>query len=98
MDLSEATIAVVIPTYQRAQVVERAIASVRRQSRPADEIVVVDDGSTDGTAERLRESFPDVTVLTQENLGVSAARNHGIRKSVSDWIAFLDSDDEWAPR
>ncbi|MEE8522325.1 MAG: glycosyltransferase [Thermoanaerobaculia bacterium] len=91
------TVAVVIPTYDRAALVERAVASVAVQTRAADEIVVVDDGSTDGTAERLRSAFPEVTVLQTENRGVSAARNHGIRSSSGDWIAFLDSDDEWRP-
>jgi len=89
------TVSVVIPTYDRAARVERAVASVLAQTRPADEVVVVDDGSTDGTAERLRTAFPAVTVLGTENRGVSAARNHGIARTSGDWIAFLDSDDEW---
>jgi len=90
-------VAVVIPTYERAGLVERALASVAAQTRPPAEVIVVDDGSTDGTAERVARAFPEVTLLTQENLGVSAARNRGIRESKSEWLAFLDSDDEWAP-
>ncbi len=91
------TVSVVIPTYNRSLLAERAVASVVAQTRPADEIVVVDDGSSDGTADRLRSAFPTVTVLETENRGVSAARNRGIEASSGDWIAFLDSDDEWTP-
>ena len=89
------TVSVVIPTHDRAARVQRAVASVLAQTRPAEEVVVVDDGSTDGTAERLRAAFQAVTVLGTENRGVSAARNHGIARTSGDWIAFLDSDDEW---
>jgi len=90
------SIAVVIPSYNRAQSLERCIASVLVQDRQADEIIVVDDGSTDGTAELL-EAYPQVIYRRQNNCGVSAARNAGIRASSCDWIAFLDSDDEWLP-
>lgn len=90
-------VAVVIPTFNRREIVNTAIASALEQSFPPDEIIVVDDGSTDGTATALRECFPNITVLTQENLGVSAARNKAISESTSSWIAFLDSDDQWYP-
>lgn len=90
-------VSVVIPTYNRASLVERAVASVCAQTLPALEILVVDDGSTDGTAERLADRFPAVEVLRQRNRGVSAARNLGISCGTGEWIALLDSDDEWLP-
>jgi glycosyltransferase involved in cell wall biosynthesis len=95
-------VSVVIPTYQRAALVERAVRSVLAQTVAAHEIVVVDDGSTDGTAERLREAFPhgacpQVRLEVQGQRGVSAARNRGIGRAAGDWIALLDSDDEWLP-
>ncbi len=90
-------VSVVIPTHDRASQVERAVESVLKQTTPAHEIIVIDDGSTDDTVERLRERFPEVTLVTQSNKGVSAARNHGISRATGEWIGFLDSDDEWLP-
>jgi glycosyltransferase involved in cell wall biosynthesis len=76
----------------------RAIESVIAQTVPVDEIIVVDDGSLDGTAEAIRSRYGSrVAVFTQENAGVSAARNRGIREARCEWIAFLDSDDRWLP-
>lgn len=91
-----ATVSVVIPTRDRAALVGRAIASVLAQKRPADEVVVVDDGSTDGT-EAAVAGFPGVRYERTAPRGVSAARNHGLEIASGDWIAFLDSDDEWLP-
>lgn len=96
--LEPATVSVVIPTCNRRELLSQSLRSVLSQSRAADEIIVVDDGSTDGTIERVHEAFPEVRVLSQENRGVSAARNRGIEAAKGDWIAFLDSDDEWLPR
>ena len=90
-------VSVVVPTYNRADLVCRALASVEAQTVPAAQIVVVDDGSTDGTGERLARQFPRVEVVRQPNRGVSAARNAGIAAARQRWIAFLDSDDEWLP-
>ncbi len=91
-------VTVVIPTFERAALVERALASVYAQTRLPDEVLVVDDGSTDGTAELVEARYPGTIVLRQEeNRGVSAARNRGIRSARHPWIALLDSDDEWQP-
>jgi len=90
----------VIPTYNRARDVVRAVESTAAQTYPADlhEIIVVDDGSSDGTAELLHERFGDrIRVLRKANGGVSAARNHGIEHARGDVIALLDSDDTWHP-
>ncbi len=90
-------VSAVIPTWNRAEQVSRAVASVLAQTRPPEEVIVVDDGSTDGTAERLADEHPSVTVLHGEHRGVSAARNRGIEAARGDWIALLDSDDTWLP-
>jgi len=87
-----------IPTYNRRTQVLRAIDSVIAQTLPVDEIIVVDDGSTDGSDETIRERYgPRVVLIRQENAGVSAARNRGVREAKGDWVAFLDSDDTWLP-
>lgn len=85
---------VVIPTFNRAQTIRRAIDSVLNQSFKDFELIVVDDGSTDLTSEIL-ESYENLKVIKQKNKGVSAARNTGIRAAKGQWIALLDSDDEW---
>jgi glycosyltransferase involved in cell wall biosynthesis len=90
-------ISAVIPTYNRAHSIGRAVKSVLEQTSPVDELIVVDDGSTDRTAEAIAEFGPRVRYIQQENSGVSAARTRGIVESKSEWIAFLDSDDEWLP-
>lgn len=90
-------ISVIIPTHNRAHVLDRAIESVLAQTLKASEIVIVDDGSTDNTAELVRSRFPECHYVYQDNQGVSSARNLGIRIASGDWLAFLDSDDEWLP-
>lgn len=91
------TISVIIPTYNRSACVGDAIRSVLAQTHQADEVIVVDDGSTDNTPESLSSFGSAIRVIRQSNAGVSAARNAGIRAASSDWLAFLDSDDLWMP-
>ena len=91
-------VSVVIPTYNRADFVREAIASVLRQDYPHIELIVVDDGSRDGTAAVVSSFGPAVQYLWQENCGVSTARNRGVAASTGGLIAFLDSDDLWLPR
>ncbi len=90
-------ISVIIPTCNRRSTIKRAVDSVLSQTLRADEVIIVDDGSTDGTAALIRRDYPGLTLLTQENQGVSAARNAGIRRAAGQWLAFLDSDDVWHP-
>jgi len=87
-------ISVIIPTYNRYTVLKRALESVFSQTYPPFEVIVVDDGSNDET-ELIQEDFPTIKYFYQQNGGVSSARNLGIQKATSEWIAFLDSDDEW---
>lgn len=91
------TISVVIPTYNEAGTIRRAIQSVLDQTCQADEIIVVDDGSVDGTTALVRDFFPSVRLFTQANAGAGAARNLGIQASNGSHIAFLDADDRWLP-
>ncbi len=88
-------ISVVIPTYNRYEVLKRAINSVLAQTYVAKEIIVIDDGSNDETL-KIKEEFPNIKYFYQDNSGVSSARNLGITKSTCEWIAFLDSDDIWS--
>lgn len=90
-------ISVVIPTYNRAHTLARALDSILAQTLPAHEIVLVDDGSRDGTEDLIRQGYPRVRYLRQPNGGVSRARNLGIAAARGDWIALLDSDDAWLP-
>jgi glycosyltransferase involved in cell wall biosynthesis len=89
-------ISVVIPTYNRRHVIDRAVKSVLGQSMARFELIVVDDGSTDGTADYLRDVYrdPRLQVIVQANAGVCAARNTGIAAASCHFITFLDSDDE----
>lgn len=97
LDVSK-NLSVVIPVYNREQAVARAIESVLNQTRQPLEILVVNDGSTDGTLRALKRYKPHIIILNQEHRGVSAARNRGIKRAKGQWIALLDSDDEWLPK
>jgi len=90
-------VSVVIPTYNRKGMLQRALQSVFAQSVSPLEIIVVDDGSQDGTADWLARACPQVVCLSQANRGVSAARNCGIAQAQGEWIALLDADDVWLP-
>jgi glycosyltransferase involved in cell wall biosynthesis len=90
-------VSVVIPTYERVSTIARAIDSVMAQSFSDFELIVVDDGSTDATAELIGRDYPEALFLWQDNRGVSAARNAGVSLASGEWIAFLDSDDAWLP-
>ena len=91
-------VSVIIPTYNYARFLREAIDSALAQTRPALEVIVVDDGSTDGTRELLAEYGGRIRVLSQQNQGVAAARNAGIGAANGEYLAFLDSDDAWYPR
>ena len=88
-------ISVLIPTYNRKHTLSRAIDSVINQIHHPSEIIVIDDGSTDGTKNFILSEYPSIKLIKQRNRGVSSARNTGIKHARGDWIAFLDSDDEW---
>jgi len=95
-------VSVIIPTYNRAQVVGEAVDSVLAQTYRDHEVIVVDDGSTDGTGEVMHNyvaRFAErVSYLRQRNVGAPAARNAGLRAATGEYVAFLDSDDVYLPR
>jgi glycosyltransferase involved in cell wall biosynthesis len=90
-------ISVVIPTYNCARYLGEALESVLAQGMAGVEIIVVDDGSTDETPDVLRAYGERILAVRQVNQGVSAARNHGIRRAKGELVAFLDADDVWLP-
>lgn len=96
----EVKVSVVVPTYNRADLILQTLQSVLAQTFTDYEIIVIDDGSTDNTAEILRELIETgkIQYVWQENQGESAARNQGLRLARGEYIAFLDSDDLWLPQ
>ncbi|MBC7528709.1 MAG: glycosyltransferase family 2 protein [Chthonomonadaceae bacterium] len=92
------TISVVIPAYNSEKFVADAIKSVLAQTVPPLEIIVVDDGSTDGTSGIVSRFSSSVRPIRQGNEGPASARNHGIREAKGEWIALLDADDTWLPQ
>ena len=95
--MQEGLVSVIIPNYNYAQYLREAIDSVLAQSYPEIEIIVVDDGSTDGSKEILDGYGNRVQAIFQRNQGVSAARNNGVKASRGEFVAFLDADDSWLP-
>ncbi|MGB9128232.1 MAG: glycosyltransferase [Thiobacillus sp.] len=96
-ELVRPTISVVIPAYNAAVTLPRALDSVLAQTWPAHEIIVVDDGSTDATGEVVKGYAGRVRYVRQDNAGPSAARNQGVAAASGEWIAFLDADDWYYP-
>ncbi len=94
-------VSVIIPAYNRAHLLRRALTSVFQQSLPCKEVLVVDDGSNDATPSLLREIQAEaplpLQIIRQENRGAAAARNAGLKRAKGDLIAFLDADDWWLP-
>lgn len=100
MTEQEIIVSVVIPAYNSASTLEDTVQSVLRQTFRPFEVLIIDDGSTDTTlavAQSLAERYPAVFAFTQKNARQGKARNHGIEKARGEYIAFLDSDDEWIP-
>ncbi len=95
--MAASQVSVIIPTFNRAHTLPRAVDSVLKQRQRPEALIVIDDGSTDQTAQMIADEYPQVAYIHQKNQGVSTARNKGIAMSNSDWLAFLDSDDEWLP-
>jgi glycosyltransferase involved in cell wall biosynthesis len=95
---TEPLVTAVIPTYNRAWILAEALDSVLAQDYDRLELIVVDDGSSDGTSDLLATYGSRITVLRQENRGVSAARNRGVAAARGRYVAFLDSDDLWHPQ
>ncbi|HSI08095.1 MAG: glycosyltransferase family 2 protein [Rariglobus sp.] len=91
-------ISVIMPAYNRQNYIAEAIGSILAQTAGRHEIIVIDDGSTDNTAAVARACDPSVTCHSQPNQGIGAALNHGLRHATGEWLAFLDSDDLWAPQ
>jgi glycosyltransferase involved in cell wall biosynthesis len=94
-DVLSDAVAVVIPAYNAASYIEETLRSVLVQTTPVAEIILVDDGSTDGTATIASTVDPRIRIIQQQREGVARARNVGARASASRWLAFLDSDDVW---
>jgi hypothetical protein len=94
---SSPTISVVIPCYNGTKFLRETLDSVLAQTLPALEVIVVDDGSTDGSAGIADSYGPPVRVIRQPNQGESVARNRGIEEAKGEWVAFLDADDLWLP-
>jgi glycosyltransferase involved in cell wall biosynthesis len=88
-------VSVVIPTYNRAHLIGRALDSVLGQVEPGDEVIVIDDGSSDNTKDVVESYGDKVRFVRITNSGAGAARNRGIREAKNALVAFLDSDDEW---
>lgn len=91
-------VSVIVPAYNAAQTIPAALRSALTQDLAPHEVIVVDDGSKDGTADLVARDFPDVRLVRQENAGPSAARNAAAALAEGEWLAFLDADDLWLPQ
>lgn len=95
------TISVIVPVFNRELTIARCLQSIINQIVAVDEVIVVDDGSVDGTAEIIKSyqlDHPNIKLVEKRNGGVASARNAGIRVATGEWILFLDSDDVWVPK
>ena len=88
-------VSIILPTFNRSHIIDRAITSVFGQTYTNYELIVIDDGSTDDTQALIMGHGDKIHYIKQDNHGVSAARNAGIRVAKGDYIAFIDSDDAW---
>src|SRR5579863_7730993 len=95
--MSGPTVSVVIPAYKAAHTIGRALDSLLAQTRPADEILIIDDGSPDDIAGAVAPYGDRVTLLRKPNSGAASARNAGLDRVRGEWVAFLDADDYWEP-
>lgn len=95
--MAHLSVSCIVPTYNRAPLLDRALRSAIPQCEPGDEIIVIDDGSTDGTEALVREFGSPVRYLSTAHAGAGPARNAGVEAARGDLVAFLDSDDEWIP-
>ena len=91
------TVSIVIPTFNRRNYITIALDSVLAQTYTNYEIIIIDDGSSDNTKEVLTPYWDKIRYFYQDNRGIPATRNRGIREAKGDYIAFLDSDDYWLP-
>src|SRR5579859_7632126 len=97
--LAMSRVSVVIPVFNNAPTIERAVASVLAQCFDGEvEVIVVNDGSTDGSTDILRGFGDRIHVIEQANRGAAAARNAGVAVATGEYVAFLDADDEWLPQ
>ena len=88
---------VVVPAFNAARLIGDTLEAIRRQTLPPQQVIVVDDGSTDGTGDLVRELFPEVSCVRVANSGAGLARRRAIDQCQSDWVALCDSDDVWQP-
>lgn len=95
--MSELLVSTIIPTYNRANLITRAVRSALRESRPGDEVIIIDDGSTDNTEKVLAEFHNRIRYIRIAHSGAGVARNLAVKEAKNDLLAFLDSDDEWLP-
>ena len=96
--MNDSAVSVIIPAFNAEAYITEALTSILTQTRPLSEIIVIDDGSTDATAERVRAFGHNVILLQQSNQGIYGTLNRGIQHAQGEWLAFLDADDLWTPQ